>query len=69
MSNAHEYRRRVDEMLRLAARTQDLNERSRLISQAVHLNELAIEAERLAAERRRADATVVPFGPRNSQQA
>lgn len=61
MSCAAEYRTRSDALLREATRTENLNERSRLINQAIHYNELAAEAERAAGGQRRSDTTVIPF--------
>ena len=46
MSSAQEARRKCDELLRLAAKTQSLGERSQLISEAVHWNEKAQELQR-----------------------
>jgi hypothetical protein len=63
VSDAETYRRRSDELLRQAMKANNLSDRSQLISQAVHFNELAQTAERVAVEQRRAAATVVPFGP------
>ena len=67
MSDAETYRRQSDDLLRQAVKADNLNERGRLISQAVHYNELALEAERRALERRRGAATVVPFRPDSSE--
>lgn len=63
VSEAENYRRKSDDLLRQAVKAENLNERGRLIGQAVHYNELAQEAERIAAAQRRDAATVVPFRP------
>jgi hypothetical protein len=63
VANAEDYRRKSDDLLRQAMKADDLNERGRLISQAVHFHDLAHEAHRLAAEQRRGAATVVSFPP------
>lgn len=39
------YRARADQLLRLAARTTNLRERSQLIGEAAHYHELALDAE------------------------
>jgi hypothetical protein len=61
VTSAAEYRRKSDDLLREATRTENLNARSRLINQAIALNELALETEQAMSARHRAGATVIPF--------
>jgi hypothetical protein len=63
VTEAERYRQKSDELLRQAVKADNLNERGRLISQAVHFNELALAAAKKAVEQRRARAAVVPFRP------
>jgi hypothetical protein len=61
LSEAENYRRKSDDLLRQAVKADNLSNRSQLINQAVYFNELAQEAERVAAEERQEAATVVRF--------
>ena len=63
MGEVEDYRRRSDDLLRLATKAIDLNERGRLISEAVRWHEKAQEVERGAAVAEADDATVIPFEP------
>lgn len=55
MSEADEYRRRSDDLMRLATAPTDFGERSRLIGEAVSWNMKAQEAETAAATRQLAN--------------
>ena len=44
MSNADSFRRRAEDLLTRAAQTRDMAERSRLIDEAVHWHNLAMDA-------------------------
>jgi len=69
MTKSEDCRRKSDEFLRQAAKVADLNERSRLISLAVHWHTLAVEAAGDAEASRQARATIVPFGPAAQESA
>ena len=67
MREVDEYRRRSDDLLRAATKVIDLQERGRLIGEAIRWHMKAQEAERAAASAR-SSATALPFAPTPSAE-